>query len=103
MSTFDPRAAVPEDDGADDTLGTCDFQFWVDRIESFYCHLDKCSWQSNENYGECVIWLVLVLLEDEKVAKVWLTRYGRFQLYQLPMRDHKMLLYPWPFLVWRRW
>ncbi|KAI1165791.1 hypothetical protein F5B18DRAFT_148296 [Nemania serpens] len=22
--------------------GFCDFQFWVDRVESFYCHLDKC-------------------------------------------------------------
>ncbi|KAI1198197.1 hypothetical protein F5X97DRAFT_300192 [Nemania serpens] len=22
--------------------GFCDFQFWVDRVESFYCHLDSC-------------------------------------------------------------
>ncbi|KAF9428734.1 hypothetical protein BGZ94_001269 [Podila epigama] len=22
---------------------TCDFQFWVDEVESFYCHLDECS------------------------------------------------------------
>lgn len=22
---------------------TCDFQFWVDQVESFYCHLEECS------------------------------------------------------------
>ncbi|EIW68541.1 hypothetical protein TREMEDRAFT_31917, partial [Tremella mesenterica DSM 1558] len=34
----------------DTALGTCEFQFWVDRIESFYCELQECSWQSKENY-----------------------------------------------------
>ncbi|PHH59424.1 hypothetical protein CDD81_3210 [Ophiocordyceps australis] len=31
--------------------GTCDFQFWVDAIESFYCHLSDCdsSAQFDEN------------------------------------------------------
>ncbi|KAM5465593.1 FAD-dependent urate hydroxylase [Microsporum audouinii] len=23
---------------------TCNFQFWVDQLESFYCSLDKCKW-----------------------------------------------------------
>ncbi|KAI0446504.1 hypothetical protein F4803DRAFT_17787 [Xylaria telfairii] len=26
----------------DKQIGYCDFQFWVDRIESFYCHLENC-------------------------------------------------------------
>jgi hypothetical protein len=28
-----------------EAMGACTFQFWVDRIESFYCKLDKCTWQ----------------------------------------------------------
>jgi len=31
--------------------GQCTFQFWVDRIESFYCELDGCSWQSKDSFG----------------------------------------------------
>ena len=27
---------------------TCDFQFWVDQLESFYCGLDTCSWDRDE-------------------------------------------------------
>ena len=30
---------------------TCNFQFWVDQIESFYCALDTCSW-SGANYED---------------------------------------------------
>ncbi|KAI1338403.1 hypothetical protein F5Y15DRAFT_128100 [Xylariaceae sp. FL0016] len=26
----------------DKEKGFCDFQFWVDRVESFYCHLENC-------------------------------------------------------------
>ncbi|KAI0160619.1 hypothetical protein GGR57DRAFT_388693 [Xylariaceae sp. FL1272] len=26
----------------DKDTGFCDFQFWVDRVESFYCHLENC-------------------------------------------------------------
>ncbi|KAI1432745.1 hypothetical protein GGR50DRAFT_560707 [Xylaria sp. CBS 124048] len=26
----------------DKQSGFCDFQFWVDRVESFYCHLENC-------------------------------------------------------------
>ncbi|KAI1349292.1 hypothetical protein F5Y01DRAFT_289623 [Xylaria sp. FL0043] len=26
----------------DKETGFCDFQFWVDRVESFYCHLENC-------------------------------------------------------------
>lgn len=33
-------------------MGTCTFQFWVDRIESFYCKLDKCSWQLGSTASE---------------------------------------------------
>ncbi|KAL6863182.1 FAD-dependent urate hydroxylase [Amphichorda felina] len=29
---------------------TCDFQFWVDAVESFYCHLSDCA--SNAEFGE---------------------------------------------------
>ncbi|KAK4685767.1 ATP-binding cassette, subfamily G (WHITE), member 2, partial [Tremellales sp. Uapishka_1] len=35
----------------EDEQGTCSFQFWVDRIESFYCKLDGCSWQSKESFN----------------------------------------------------
>lgn len=37
---------------APDESGTCNFQFWVDRIESFYCALDGCSWEARDNAGE---------------------------------------------------
>lgn len=39
--------------------GTCGFQFWVDKIESFYCKLDQCSWSAeageaaNETHYNC--------------------------------------------------
>jgi len=33
-------------------MGECKFQFWVDRIESFYCNLEKCSWDSKDSFGE---------------------------------------------------
>ena len=35
-----------------DALGECKFQFWVDRIESFYCNLQGCSWDSKDSFGE---------------------------------------------------
>ena len=38
--------------GGDEALGSCKFQFWVDRIESFYCNLEGCSWQSKDSFGE---------------------------------------------------
>ncbi|WWD00117.1 hypothetical protein V866_007025 [Kwoniella sp. B9012] len=34
----------------EDNLGECNFQFWVDRIESFHCELSKCSWQSKDSF-----------------------------------------------------
>ncbi|WWC87386.1 uncharacterized protein L201_002275 [Kwoniella dendrophila CBS 6074] len=34
----------------DENLGECNFQFWVDRIESFHCELSKCSWQSKDSF-----------------------------------------------------
>lgn len=43
----------------DEKLGSCGFQFWVDRIESFYCQLNECSWKAthgadtNETHYEC--------------------------------------------------
>jgi hypothetical protein len=33
-------------------MGSCKFQFWVDRIESFYCNLEGCSWDSRDSFGE---------------------------------------------------
>ncbi|KAG9289200.1 hypothetical protein G9A89_022509 [Geosiphon pyriformis] len=29
---------------------TCDFQFWINRTESFYCHLDECSFEREITY-----------------------------------------------------
>ncbi|KAI8393321.1 putative ABC transporter [Radiomyces spectabilis] len=29
---------------------TCDFQFWVDEVESFYCHLDECAFDQVHEY-----------------------------------------------------
>jgi len=48
-------ASVPGTGGqtttiAEDEEGTCSFQFWVDRIESFYCKLDSCSWQAKADF-----------------------------------------------------
>ncbi|KAG2204428.1 hypothetical protein INT47_005219 [Mucor saturninus] len=31
---------------------TCDFQFWVDQIESFFCHLDKCDFKQTHDYDK---------------------------------------------------
>ncbi|KAI7883212.1 transporter, ABC superfamily [Lichtheimia hyalospora FSU 10163] len=31
---------------------TCDFQFWVDEIESFYCHLNDCSFEQEYDYDQ---------------------------------------------------
>jgi hypothetical protein len=37
---------------ADDSEGTCSFQFWVDSIESFYCKLDGCGWEGKGGAGK---------------------------------------------------
>ncbi|KAL1408358.1 FAD-dependent urate hydroxylase [Vanrija albida] len=34
-----------------ESMGTCGFQFWVDRIESFYCKLEQCQWYAEETPG----------------------------------------------------
>ncbi|KAL2813533.1 hypothetical protein BJX63DRAFT_215002 [Aspergillus granulosus] len=31
---------------------TCNFQFWVDQRESFYCGLDNCEWGLETNYNQ---------------------------------------------------
>ncbi|EAS29262.3 ABC transporter [Coccidioides immitis RS] len=31
---------------------TCNFQFWVDQKESFYCSLDTCEWATEVEYGK---------------------------------------------------
>ncbi|KAI8604700.1 putative ABC transporter [Dissophora ornata] len=31
---------------------TCDFQFWVDQVESFYCHLDECTFAQDVQYDK---------------------------------------------------
>ncbi|KAK3832080.1 MAG: hypothetical protein JOS17DRAFT_110833 [Linnemannia elongata] len=33
---------------------TCDFQFWVDEEESFYCHLDECAFAQDVQYDKTV-------------------------------------------------
>ncbi|KAG0357734.1 ATP-binding cassette sub- G member 2 [Gamsiella multidivaricata] len=33
---------------------TCDFQFWVDQVESFYCHLDECTFGQDIQYDKTV-------------------------------------------------
>ncbi|KAG0279122.1 hypothetical protein BGZ95_002213 [Linnemannia exigua] len=33
---------------------TCDFQFWVDEEESFYCHLDECAFGQDVQYDKTV-------------------------------------------------
>lgn len=33
-----------------DAFGTCNFQFWVDRIESFHCELSGCNWESKGSF-----------------------------------------------------
>ena len=52
---FDPlgqsRMADSPDLGGDVT-GKCTFQFWVDRVESFYCKLDECRWNFGDSPGE---------------------------------------------------
>lgn len=35
-----------------EATGKCTFQFWVDRIESFYCKLDQCKWSFSDSAGE---------------------------------------------------
>jgi hypothetical protein len=36
----------------EDANGQCMFQFWVDRVESFYCQLDGCRWDLSESYSQ---------------------------------------------------
>ncbi|PGH01070.1 hypothetical protein AJ79_08040 [Helicocarpus griseus UAMH5409] len=31
---------------------TCNFQFWVDQVESFYCNLDTCKWDMENTYDQ---------------------------------------------------
>ncbi|PTU20829.1 hypothetical protein P175DRAFT_0516460 [Aspergillus ochraceoroseus IBT 24754] len=31
---------------------SCNFQFWVDHVESFYCGLDTCTWDLQTNYNQ---------------------------------------------------
>ncbi|WWC67467.1 uncharacterized protein I206_101375 [Kwoniella pini CBS 10737] len=45
LDTFGLEIGIQEDNS-----GECNFQFWVDRIESFHCELTKCSWQSKESF-----------------------------------------------------
>lgn len=53
-SSFAPNIGPfsPFDDltGDTDAFGSCNFQFWVDRIESFHCELSECSWESKGSF-----------------------------------------------------
>ncbi|KAI7861733.1 hypothetical protein BDF14DRAFT_1864871 [Spinellus fusiger] len=31
---------------------SCDFQFWVDQVESFYCHLNTCTFEQEHSYDK---------------------------------------------------
>ncbi|KAK2773117.1 hypothetical protein FQN52_004709 [Onygenales sp. PD_12] len=31
---------------------TCNFQFWIDQLESFYCNLDTCKWNMENTYTQ---------------------------------------------------
>ncbi|CAG8499765.1 4595_t:CDS:10 [Paraglomus occultum] len=33
---------------------TCDFQFWINKTESFYCHLDECAFEQEIGYNKNV-------------------------------------------------
>lgn len=46
------RYGLVGDDGLQPLVekGTCGFQFWVDRIESFYCKLEDCEWTAEEGF-----------------------------------------------------
>ncbi|WVR04242.1 hypothetical protein IAU60_001242 [Kwoniella sp. DSM 27419] len=48
FSAFDTPASGMLAEG--ESMGQCNFQFWVDRIESFHCELNGCSWQSKESF-----------------------------------------------------
>jgi hypothetical protein len=50
-SALDPYSAIDAALNDGERMGTCNFQFWVDRNESFYCLLDRCSWLSEDNIG----------------------------------------------------
>jgi hypothetical protein len=68
LSTFADEPTL-----VDEAMGTCTFQFWVDRIESFYCKLDKCSWQLGSTASE---WSPRSELGDQ--AKYQLTNETRY-------------------------
>ncbi|WVQ83751.1 hypothetical protein IAT38_005895 [Cryptococcus sp. DSM 104549] len=48
VSSFSPLDATLSP--LQDETGVCNFQFWVDRIESFHCELQECSWQVKESF-----------------------------------------------------
>lgn len=47
MDLYDPTAT-----SIGNEKGTCGFQFWVDRIESFYCKLTDCTWELDQTVSE---------------------------------------------------
>ncbi|KIR82739.1 ATP-dependent permease [Cryptococcus gattii E566] len=52
-SSFTPNPnffSAFDDPLAGDAFGTCNFQFWVDRIESFHCELSGCNWESKGSF-----------------------------------------------------
>lgn len=36
------------------TNNTCDFQFWIGQVESFYCSLDKCKYKQSVEYDNII-------------------------------------------------
>jgi hypothetical protein len=51
ISPFQLDSEKPDDSA--DQMGECVFQFWVDRVESFYCELKECRWEGSNSAGKC--------------------------------------------------
>ena len=51
------------------------FNFWVDRIESFYCNLHDCSWQNKGSFGGFGLFLKILDAADASVSDTNRTNY----------------------------
>lgn len=42
-------------EAADDEVEkTCNFQFWIEQVESFYCQLSECDWETSTTYDAII-------------------------------------------------
>lgn len=70
-----------------EATGKCTFQFWVDRVESFYCKLDQCKWSFSDSAGES--WSATCLAEQ-------CGSYCRRQWHKVHLREARLFLRPRP-------